>query len=43
MKWPRLHPPALLLTLLAGRTLAVAAVVSVQVRRADATHLRVAS
>ncbi|WP_327003577.1 hypothetical protein OHA72_52360 [Dactylosporangium sp. NBC_01737] len=41
--WPWVAETALLLTLLAGCTLAVAAVVSVQVRRADATHLRVAS
>lgn len=41
--WPWAAETMLLLLLLAGCTLAVAAVVSVQVRRADAAHLRVAS
>ncbi|GAB3837972.1 FtsX-like permease family protein [Dactylosporangium cerinum] len=41
--WPWAAETALLLLLLAGCTVAVAAVVSVQVRRADAAHLRVAS
>jgi hypothetical protein len=41
--WPWAAETALLLLLLAGCTLAVSAVVSVQVRRADAAHLRVAS
>ncbi|MEV0133319.1 FtsX-like permease family protein [Dactylosporangium sp. NPDC050688] len=41
--WPWAAEATLLLLLLAGCTVAVAAVVSVQVRRADAAHLRVAS
>ncbi|MDG6108740.1 permease [Dactylosporangium aurantiacum] len=41
--WPWAAETALLLLLLAGCAVAVAAVVTVQVRRADAAHLRVAS
>lgn len=41
--WPWAAETALLVLLLAGCTVAVAAVVAVQVRRADAAHLRVAS
>jgi hypothetical protein len=41
--WPWLTETALLALLVAGTALAVAAVVTVQARRADAAHLRVAS
>ena len=41
--WPWLSEAALLAVLLAACTLAVAAVVTVEARRADAAHLRVAS
>jgi hypothetical protein len=42
-QWPWGAEAALLALLVAGSGLAVAAVVAVQARRADAAHLRVAS